>query len=64
MLYAVLCYNDENAVWAWSKDHEQEVMAKLGHVQDAMARKGKLGPSARLRRGARHPAALPQHRLD
>jgi hypothetical protein len=48
MLYAVLCYNDENAVATWSKEEDDAVMARLGKVEDAMKAKGKLGPVARL----------------
>ncbi len=48
MLYAILCYNQEDVVWAWSKDEEDAVMDKLGAVQERLAREGKLGPVARL----------------
>jgi len=48
MKYAVLCYHSENVVCAWSKEHDEEVMAKLAVVQDKWARAGKLGPVARL----------------
>lgn len=48
MLYAILCYNQEDVVWAWSKDEEDAVMEKLGAVQERLAREGKLGPVARL----------------
>lgn len=48
MLYAILCYNSEEQVFSWSKDHEAKVMADLGQVQDRMAKAGKLGPVARL----------------
>jgi len=48
MLYAVLCYNDESAVWSWSKDEEDACMARLAEVQQKLARQGKLGPVARL----------------
>ena len=48
MLYAVLCYNDENAVGSWSKEEDDAVMARLGKVEDGMKAKGKLGPVARL----------------
>ena len=48
MLYAVLCYNDENAVSAWSKEEDDACMARLGEVENAMSAKGKLGPVARL----------------
>jgi hypothetical protein len=48
MLYAILCYNNEDAICAWSPEHRDEVMGKLAAVQDGLARKGKLGPSASL----------------
>ena len=48
MLYAVLCYADEAAVCSWSKDEEAAVMAKLGTVQEKLAKQGRLGPVARL----------------
>lgn len=48
MQYAILCYHDENVVCAWSKEHDDAVMAKLQVVHEKIARKGKLGPVARL----------------
>jgi len=48
MLYAILCYNSEEQVFSWSKDHEAKVMADLRQVQDRMAKARKLGPVARL----------------
>jgi len=48
MLYAILCYDDEAAVSAWSKEKDAVVMADLGKVQDDLARQGRLGPVARL----------------
>jgi hypothetical protein len=48
MLYAILCYHDEAAVGAWSKDEDDAVMAKLMVVHDKLARQGRLGPVARL----------------
>ena len=48
MLYAILCYNDEDAVFSWSKAEDDAVMAKLAVVQEKLAAKGKLGPAARL----------------
>ena len=48
MLYAILCYNDENAVCSWSKAEDDAVMARLGAVQQKLAATGKLGPVARL----------------
>ena len=48
MLYAVLCYNDENAVTAWTKEEDDACMARLATVEEGMKSKGKLGPVARL----------------
>ena len=48
MLYAMLCYHQEDVVCAWSKDEDDAVMAKLLAVQEPWARAGKLGPVARL----------------
>ena len=48
MLYTVLCYNDEDVVWSWSKEHEAAVMNRLNVVHERWAAKGKLGPSLRL----------------
>lgn len=48
MLYALLCYNDEDVVWAWDKAQEAEVMGRLTVVRDRLERAGKLGPSLRL----------------
>ena len=48
MQYAILCYHDENVVCAWSKEEDDAVMAKLQVVHEKIARKGKLGPVARL----------------
>lgn len=48
MQYAILCYNDENAVTAWTKEEDDAVMARLEKVQDTMRVQNKLGPVARL----------------
>ncbi|ENN88007.1 hypothetical protein RHSP_50704 [Rhizobium freirei PRF 81] len=48
MLYAILCYNDEDAVFAWSKEQEEATMARLIAVQAPLAEAGKFGPVARL----------------
>jgi hypothetical protein len=48
MRYAILCYNDENAVTAWTKEEDDACMARLEKVQDTMRVQGKLGPVARL----------------
>jgi hypothetical protein len=48
MLYAILCYNDEDVVWSWSQAEDEAVMARLNVVQDRLSKAGKLGPSLRL----------------
>ena len=48
MLYAVLCYDSESEVSAWSKELDDKVMADLGAVNQRYAEAGKLGPVARL----------------
>lgn len=48
MKYAILCYHAENVVCAWSKEHDEAVMAKLAVVQERRAKAGQLGPVARL----------------
>jgi len=32
MQYAILCYHDEKVTYAWSKEEDDAVMAKLGLV--------------------------------
>ena len=61
MLYTILCYNSEEVVGSWTKEQDDAVMAKLAIVQDTLAKKGKLGPVARLR-GTRSAATLHKHR--
>ena len=48
MLYAILCYHDEDHVGSWTKEHDAAVMQKLAVVQDKLTRQGRLGPVARL----------------
>ena len=48
MLYAILCYHDEDTVGSWSKEQDAAVMKKLAVVQDRLTRQGRLGPVARL----------------
>jgi len=48
MLYAILCYNDEDVVYSWTKEEDDAVMAKLDVVHQKLAKQGKLGPAARL----------------
>ncbi len=48
MLYAILCYKDEDVVTAWSEADDAAVMARLGRVHERLETQGKLGPSLRL----------------
>jgi hypothetical protein len=48
MLYALLCYNDEETVYAWTPEQDAEVMARLDVVQRELAARNKFGPSLRL----------------
>ena len=48
MLYAILCYDSEDVVGAWTKEQDDAVMARLGAVQQRLAAQGRLGPVARL----------------
>ena len=48
MLYAILCYHDEELVGSWTKEEDDAVLAKRALVTDRLAGEGKLGPVARL----------------
>ena len=48
MLYAILCYHDEDLVGSWTKEQDEVVMKKLAVVQDKLAKQGRLDPVARL----------------
>ena len=48
MLYAILCYHDEDTVGSWTREQDAAVMKKLAVVQDKLTRQGRLGPVARL----------------
>jgi hypothetical protein len=48
MLYAILCYDSEDVVSAWSKEEDAAVMAKLAVVHQKLAATGRMGPTARL----------------
>ena len=48
MMYAVLCYNNEEMVCGWTKEQDDAVMAALSHVHDKWEKAGKLKPSIRL----------------
>jgi hypothetical protein len=48
MLYAILCYHDEDVVSAWTKHEDDAVLARRAVVTDELAAHGRLGPVARL----------------
>ena len=48
MMYAILCYHEEDVVCAWSKAEDEAVMAKLAVVQERLIKAGKMGASLRL----------------
>jgi hypothetical protein len=66
MMYAILCYDSEDVVCAWTKEQDDAVMASLGAVQDKLAAQQRLGPVARLMptkaattiRKGKHPVIL------
>lgn len=48
MMYAVLCYNNEETICGWSKEQDDAVMDALGKAHDKWEKAGKLKPSIRL----------------
>ena len=48
MLYAILCYNEEDVVQAWSKEEDDATMERLFAVTSRLKSEDKLGPVARL----------------
>jgi hypothetical protein len=48
MQYAILCYDSEETVGAWTKEQDDAVVARLGEVQDKLRKQKRLGPVARL----------------
>jgi len=48
MLYAVLCYNDEETISGWTKAEDDAVMADLSKVHERWERAGKLKSAIRL----------------
>ncbi len=48
MKYAILCYDREDVVMAWTKEQDDAAIQKLLTVQQKLARDGKLGPVGRL----------------
>jgi hypothetical protein len=49
MLYAILCYNDENAVSRWTEEEDAACMQRLHAVQQPLNEAGRLGPVVRLK---------------
>jgi hypothetical protein len=48
MLYAVFCYNEEDAIRQWTPAQDQACMARLLEAQAPFEQSGRLGPVARL----------------
>ena len=48
MMYAVLCYNNEEMVCGWTKGQDDAVMAALSKVHDKWEKASKLKPAVRL----------------
>jgi hypothetical protein len=48
MQYAILCYDSEEVICAWTKEQDEAAVAALGGVQQKLAKEGRLGPVARL----------------
>ena len=48
MLYAILCYDSEDVVGAWTKEEDEAAIKRLEVVEEMLARQGRLGPVARL----------------
>jgi hypothetical protein len=48
MLYAFLCYNNEDAVFSWTQEEDDAVMAGLDKVHQRLIEKKKFGPAVRL----------------
>lgn len=48
MLYAILCYNFEDAIGAWTAAEDALVMARLGVIEAGLAAVDRLGAVARL----------------
>jgi hypothetical protein len=48
MRYAILCYDQEEVVFSWTKKQDDAALARLGEAKDRFVQKGRLGPTARL----------------
>jgi hypothetical protein len=49
MLYAILCYDHQETIGAWTKEEDDAAMVRLGAVQEKLAAEGRLGPVVRLK---------------
>jgi hypothetical protein len=48
MHYAILCYDSEDVVHAWTKEQDDAAVAALVVVEETLARAKRLGPVGRL----------------
>src|SRR5258706_6709341 len=48
MQYAILCYDTEDVVSAWTKEQDEAAVASLGAVAERFRKEGRLRPVARL----------------
>lgn len=48
MLYAILCYHNEALIGSWTQEEDDAVMAAHAAASEKLAKRGKLGPVARL----------------
>ena len=48
MLYAILCYHEEDVVWSWSQEEDRAVMDRLAVVNERLTKAGKMSASLRL----------------
>src|SRR5882762_5475229 len=48
MQYAILCYDSEEVVSAWTKEQDEAAMAGLDVVKERLRKEGRLGPTVRL----------------
>ena len=48
MLYAILCYHDEDVTGSWTREQDDAVMDALHKVHEPLEKAGRFGPSVRL----------------
>ena len=48
MLYAILCYHNEDVVMSWSKEEDDAVLAKRRRAQKELVDTDRMGPAIRL----------------